>query len=186
MAMALLESIMIPLGTVMPDFDLRDPSGQSYNGRDLYGEKGLMLAFLCNHCPYALAVWPRFIRLAQYAESAHIHTAAINPNIHPDYPEDAPEKMLEKIREWGIPFPYLVDEAQSVARSFKAQCTPDIFLFNKGRKLVYHGRLDDNWQDESKVVKEDLREALTNLITGEPPVPHQKPSMGCSIKWHKP
>lgn len=183
--MALLESIMIPLGTTMPDFDLNDPFGKSYNGRKSCGEKGLMLAFLCNHCPYALAVWPRFIRLAQYAQSLRINTVAINPNIHPDYPQDTPEKMIAKIKEWGIPFPYLVDETQAVARSFKAQCTPDIFLFNKERKLVYHGRIDDNWQDESKVTREELREALTNLITGEPSVSRQKPSMGCSIKWHK-
>ena len=91
--------------------------------------------------------------------------------------------MLEKIKEWGIDFPYLVDESQEVARTFKAQCTPDIYLFNKKHELVYHGRIDDNWQDESKVTKEELKEALNNLATGQPITSDQKPSMGCSIKW---
>ncbi len=181
--MVLLESITIKLGTPMPDFTLKDPDGKTYRGTDLYGERGLLVVFTCNHCPYAVAVWPRVIRLARYARQMKIGTVAINPNIHPDYPQDAPEKMREKIREWGIDFPYLVDETQETARAFKAQCTPDIYLFDADRKLVYHGRIDDNWQDESKVTREELKEALNNLATNQPVSPDQKPSMGCSIKW---
>lgn len=181
--MALLQSIIIPLGTEMPKFKLNDPFGKTYQGEDLYGERGLLLGFFCNHCPYALAVWPRFIRLAKHAQSLRINTAAINPNIHPDYPEDAPDKMIEKIKEWNIEFPYLVDEDQDAARAFKAQCTPDIFLFSHERKLVYHGRIDDNWQDENKVTQEELKEALNNYATGQPLAEDQKPCMGCSIKW---
>jgi len=181
--MVLLESITIPLGTKMPFFKMNDPDGNAFRGENLYGERGLLVVFTCNHCPYALAVWPRLIRLARYARNLKIRTVAINPNINPDYPEDSPEKMLEKIEQWSIDFPYLVDETQKVARAFKAQCTPDIYLFDKNHQLVYHGRIDDNWQDERKVTKEELKEAINNLVTGETISSGQKPSMGCSIKW---
>jgi len=183
--MALLQSIMIPLGTAMPRFTLQDPLGKKYKDTELYGPQGLLVGFFCNHCPYALAVWQRFIRVAEYARTVRIGTAAINPNIHPDYPEDAPDKMLVKIKEWDLQFPYLVDDTQTVARDFKAQCTPDIFLFNHERKLIYHGRIDDNWQDEAKVTREELKEAITNYVTGQPLSTTQMPCMGCSIKWRK-
>jgi hypothetical protein len=91
--------------------------------------------------------------------------------------------MKNKIKEWGIPFPYLIDDTQKTAREFKAQCTPDIYLFNTTQKLIYHGRVDDNWQDESKVTKEELKEAIEDLISGKPIMEEQYPSMGCSIKW---
>ncbi len=157
--MVLLESIEIPLGAKMPDFELKDPHGKIFKSDRLYAGKGLLVVFTCNHCPYANAVWPRLIKLARYAKDLGINTVAINPNIHPDYPEDAPEKMIEKIIKLGIEFPYLVDETQQVAKAFKAQCTPDIYLFNKEHRLVYHGRIDNNWQDESKVTKEELKDA---------------------------
>ena len=183
--MALLESIFIPLGTKMPDFQLKDPQGKIYKGSQLYGQRGLMLGFMCNHCPYAQAVWPRFIRLAQYARGMKINTTAVNPNINPNYPEDSPEKMKGKIEEWGIDFPYLVDETQETAKLFKAQCTPDIYVFNQNYELFYHGRIDDNWQDETKITHEELKEALNNHAAGLPVSQNQKPSMGCSIKWIK-
>ena len=181
--MVLLESIEIPLGTKMPDFELKDPHGKIFKSDRLYAGKGLLVVFTCNHCPYANAVWPRLIKLARYAKDLGINTVAINPNIHPDYPEDAPEKMLEKMVKLGIEFPYLVDETQQIAKAFKAQCTPDIYLFNKEHKLVYHGRIDNNWQDESKVTKEELKEAIVNLVNNKPISQKQYPSMGCSIKW---
>ncbi len=181
--MALLESILIPLATTMPEFEINDPSGKSYKGSEHFGERGLLVAFTCNHCPYALAVWPRLIRLAKYARGMKINTLAINPNIHPAYPDDSPAKMKEKIKERGIDFPYLVDESQSVAKSFRAQCTPDIYLFDKDKKLVYHGRIDDNWQDESKITREELKEALNDYASGKGVSSTQRPSMGCSIKW---
>ncbi len=149
--MVLLESITIPLGTKMPDFELKDPFGQVYKGSQQFGERGLLVVFTCNHCPYAIAVWPRIIRLAHYAKNLKINTIAINPNINPAYPDDSPERMKENTKELGIDFPYLVDETQNTARAFKAQCTPDIYLFNKNHQLIYHGRIDDNWQDETKV-----------------------------------
>jgi len=185
--MALLESVLIPLGTRLPDFELKDPSANIYKGGGFFKQekgRGLLIAFTCNHCPYAIAVWPRFVELANYAKGMRIATVAINPNIHPDFPEDSPESMKKKIEELNIDFPYLVDETQEVAKSFKAQCTPDIYLFDSDQKLVYHGRIDDNWQDESKVTKQELKEALNDHASGKGISAIQKPSMGCSIKWN--
>ena len=145
--------------------------------------KGFIVVFTCNHCPYAIAVWPRVVRLANYAKGMRVGTVAINPNINPDFPDDAPPKMIEKIKELKIEFPYLVDENQGTAKVFRAQCTPDIYLFNKNKELVYHGRIDDNWKDEDAVTREELKEALNNMVAGIPIDPKQKPSMGCSIKW---
>ena len=181
--MALLESVLIPLGTKMPAFELKDPFGKNFKGSDIYGERGLLVVFTCNHCPYAMAVWPRVVRLAQYAKGMRINTVAINPNINPDYPDDSPENMKKKIKELGIEFPYLVDETQKTAHDFKAQCTPDIYLFGKNQELIYHGRIDDNWQDEGKVTKEELKEALNDHASGKGVSKAQRPSMGCSIKW---
>jgi peroxiredoxin len=181
--MALVESIKIALGMRMPAFELADPNNTSFKSNQLFGAKGLLVAFTCNHCPYALAIWPRLIELAKASEPLGVKTVGINPNIHPDYPDDAPEKMKEKIKEWGISFPYLVDETQGVARSFQAQCTPDLYLFDSQQALVYHGRLDDNWKEPKDVKKRELFEAIVNLSEGKPIDRMQTSSMGCSIKW---
>lgn len=181
--MALVESIDIPLGTLMPSFELPDSDGKIFRSKNLFGKKGLLAAFTCNHCPYAMAIWPRLLKLAVEAKEIDINTVGINPNIHPDYPEDSPSQMKTKIREWKISFPYLVDESQKTAKNFKAQCTPDLYLFDASQKLVYHGRLDDNWQDEKKVARWELKEAIENLAAGKPISQNQKHSMGCSIKW---
>lgn len=181
--MALLESIEISLGTKMPDFELKDPYGKIFKSNEFYREKGLLVVFTCNHCPYAQAVWPRLIELAAYSKNLEINTVAINPNINPDYPDDFPEEMKKRIKEWDLDFPYLVDETQKVAKEFQAQCTPDIYLFDKEHKLVYHGRFDDNWKDETKVKKEDLKDAVESLANSKPISKNQYPSMGCSIKW---
>jgi peroxiredoxin len=178
-----IESIEIPLKTKMPTFELKDPFGKVYRSENMFGPKGLVVVFTCNHCPYAKAVWPRLVRLAEYGKSVGVNFVGINPNIHPDYPEDAPEVMKEKIKEWGINFPYLIDDSQQVAASFKAQCTPDIYLFNRQQELVYHGRIDDNWQDETRVTREELKDAITNLVKNQPILGAQFPSLGCSIKW---
>lgn len=181
--MALVESIQIKLETQMPDFELKDPNGKIHKSAQLFGSKGLLVAFTCNHCPYAQAIWPRLIGLAKETQKIGVNTVAINPNIHPDYPEDAPERMKEKVKEWGISFPYLVDETQEIARAFQAQCTPDLYLFDSNHKLVYHGQLDDNWKDEIQVKRRELKEAIDHLVSGKPISSKQYPSMGCSIKW---
>jgi len=181
--MALLESVNIQLGTKMPAFSLQDSNGKEYESKELSGEKGLLIVFTCNHCPYALAVWDRIIKIASQVEKLGINTVAINPNIHPDFPEDSPEKMKELTEKLGINFPYLVDETQQTAKDFKAQCTPDIYLLNNEGKLVYHGRVDDNWQDEHAVTSHELLAAINSLANGLEIENDQKPSMGCSIKW---
>lgn len=183
--MALLESISLPLGSTMPTFELPAPDGTLNTRDDLMGEKGLLVAFTCNHCPYAQAVWPRLIKIARHARKLGIGAVAINPNIHPNYPADAPDKMAEAIREMGIDFPYVYDETQNVAREWKAQCTPDIYLVDAAGRLVYHGRIDDNWKDEAAVKRHELRDAIEALAAGKPISPDQKPSMGCSIKWRE-
>jgi len=181
--MALLESLSLPLGQIMPSFELLDTEGTKNDSNDLMGRVGLLVAFTCNHCPYALAIWPRLIRLSLHAAELGVQTVAINPNIHPDYPDDAPDKMREKVKQWGIPFPYLIDEDQAIAKQFAAQCTPDLYLLNAQHQLVYHGRLDDNWKNPDLVTRHELRAAIESLADNEPIADIQHPSMGCSIKW---
>jgi peroxiredoxin len=183
--MTLVKSVDLLPGTKIPAFQLRDPFGMDYSNELVMGSKGLLVVFNCNHCPYANAQWPRLVRLARLARQLGINTVAVNANIHPDYPEDAPEKMKDKINELGIDFPYLVDKSQDVARAFKAQCTPDPYLFDACGRLVYHGRIDDNWQDESEVTREEMKEAVENLAAGKAIAGEQHPSMGCSIKWRR-
>ncbi|MEO0255563.1 MAG: thioredoxin family protein [candidate division WOR-3 bacterium] len=179
-----VESYIIPIGTKMPDFELKDPFGKKFSSKELMGEKGLLIVFTCNHCPYAKAIWPRLLKLGREIKSKGINTVAINPNSkNPEYPEDSVEEMKNKIKEWKIDIPYLVDETQEIAKSYKAQCTPDIYLVDKNMRLFYHGRFDDNWKDENLVTREELKEACYKLINDEEPPEIQKPSIGCSIKW---
>ena len=180
--MALLESLNLPLGQPLDNYHLEDCFNKPHSLHSLTGKSGTLVMFTCNHCPYAIAVWPRIIRLHEEF-SKSLSFIAINQNINPAYPDDSPDNMKKKIDEWGIRFPYLVDKDQNVARAFKAQCTPDLYLYDSENLLVYHGRIDDNWQDESKVTKQDLKEAMQNLVEGKPVSDEQKPSMGCSIKW---
>jgi len=181
--MALVASIHVDLGWKLPALQLQDLSAQTVQLQDFMGEKGLLVAFTCNHCPYAIAVWPRLVRHAKTLRAQGINTIAINANIHPDFPEDSVPAMQEKINEWGIDFPYLADESQTVAKAFDAQCTPDLYLFNNDASLYYHGRIDDYWKDESKVTAEELLPATQAMLKGEPAPRVQHPTIGCSIKW---
>lgn len=181
--MALVGSIHVAQRSKLPDFSLNDPAGAAHDNRELMGENGLLLVVTCNHCPYAIAVWQRVIRLAKEIRKKGVNTVAINPNIHPDYPADSPAAMQEKIAEWGIDFPYLVDADQSLARALAAQCTPDIYLYNAEGRLYYHGRIDDYWKDESQVTKQELAPAVESMISGQPAPAIQHPTIGCSIKW---
>ena len=182
--MVLLESIALELGMTMPRFKLETPNGVPHASNELNGSKGLLVVFTCNHCPYAIAIWERLIELSKWAKPLGINTVDVNPNINPSYPDDSPEAMLKKIDEWGIPFPYLVDTDQSVAKSFQAQCTPDLYLLNADHELVYHGRLDDNWQQPDLVTKQELKAAIEALSQDRAISSTQLPSMGCSIKWN--
>jgi len=181
--MALVGSVHVAPGSKLPEFTLKSPSGEVFDSNTLLGPNGLLVVVTCNHCPYALAVWPRVIRLAKSIREKGVNTVAINPNIHPDYPQDSPGAMAEKIEEWGIDFPYLVDADQAVAKALAAQCTPDIYLYDASGALYYHGRIDDYWKDESKVTKEELAPAVDSMIAGEKAPAIQHPTIGCSIKW---
>lgn len=181
--MALVASIHVDLGWQMPDITLKDVEDQMVSLREQTGKNGLLVAFTCNHCPYALAVWPRLIRHAAALKQMGIHTVAVNPNIHPDYPADGIPAMKDKITEWGIDFPYLVDATQVAAKAFDAQCTPDLYLFNGDGRLYYHGRFDDYWKDEAKATRQELMAAAELLTADENPPQPQHPTIGCSIKW---
>jgi len=181
--MALVASIHVEPGWLLPDVNLRNVDGTWIKLTDQMGENGLLVAFTCNHCPYALAVLPRLMRHAAAFLQKGVNTVAINPNIHPDYPEDSIAAMKDKIAEWGVGFPYLADETQQVAHTFDAQCTPDLYLFTGDGKLYYHGRIDDYWKDETKITQEELASAVDAMLAGQPAPQPQHPSIGCSIKW---
>jgi len=181
--MALVASVHVDLGWQLPDMDVKDINGEVVHLREQMGEQGLLVAFTCNHCPYAIAVWPRLIRHARAMKEMGVNTIAVNSNIRPDLPEDGLPAMQKKIREWGIDFPYLADETQDVAKAFEAQCTPDLYMFDKQGKLYYHGRIDDYWKDEAKVTKEELVPAAEAMVAGQAAPQPQHPTIGCSIKW---
>ncbi len=183
--MALVNSYELPKNWSAPDFELLNTEGKQISLKDFKNKKGLLIIFTCNHCPYAKASWPLVIDLHSKFTS-DIGFVAINPNTAETHPEDSYEKMQEKKAEWNIPFDYVHDSSQEVARSYKAQCTPDPYLFKNEDgvfKLFYHGRINDNWQDPSAVLERDLEDALSALIEGKSAPQEQKPSMGCSIKW---
>jgi thiol-disulfide isomerase/thioredoxin len=141
--------------------------------------------FICNHCPYVKAVEDRLIRLAREFEPRGVQFVAVCANDAENYPDDAFDKLAARWRERGYGFPYLHDEGQDVARAFGAVCTPDLFVFDRERRLAYRGRIDDSWKDESRVTRRELADALEALVAGRAPAREQRPSMGCSIKWRQ-
>jgi len=181
--MALLNSLPLPLGSPMIDFSLPDPFGKLHSTSDYNDRKILVIIFMCNHCPYIQAVQKRLIALQKSFDPQEVQLIGINSNDFTHYPDDSPEAMKKTIADWGINFPYLIDEEQEVAKEYQAQCTPDIYVFDQERKLSYHGRIDDNWKEPSSVTKEELKEAIQALLRNEKPTSDQKSSMGCSIKW---
>ncbi|MCH8156224.1 MAG: thioredoxin family protein, partial [Nitrospinae bacterium] len=148
--------------------------------------KILVLIFLCNHCPYLKAVLQLLIDLqANFAERG-VQLAGINSNDAERYPDDSFDNMKITAGKAGISFPYLFDETQEVARTYDAVCTPDLYVYGEERKLLYRGRIDDNWEQAEKVTRQDLKSALENILAGQPIPKEQIPSMGCSIKWKTP
>ena len=183
--MALLHSEKIKLGTPAPDFSLPGVDGKPYALSDFKDKKALVILFICNHCPYVQAVEERILQLHRDYAAKGVQLAAICSNDSTDYPDDSPENLKKRWKEKNYGFPYLVDEAQDAARAFGAVCTPDIYVYDQDRRLAYHGRIDDNWQEPSKVARRELREALDALLKGSKPAENQQSSMGCSIKWKK-
>jgi len=182
---ALVESVVLPLGWEAVDFKLKGVDEKEYSLSDFKDKKGLLLVFTCNHCPYAQAAWPLLVGLYKKF-GGEVGLVGINANDPINYPDDSFEKMKELVKEYGVEFPYLVDESQEVARKYKAQCTPDPYLFRNENgvfKLFYHGRINDNWQKQEKVKEKSLEEAISKVVKGEEGPERQMPSMGCSIKW---
>lgn len=179
--MALTESTMVPLGMACPDFTLPGADGQLWS-RDDFHCPALLVVVMCNHCPYVQAVDDRLNALAT-AYAGNCAVVAINANDAETYPDDSFKAMRARAKAKGYVFPYLWDEEQTVARALGAVCTPDFFLYDGHRKLVYRGRLDDNWKDAAHVTRQDLKEAIERVLAGEDPPEIQHPSMGCSIKW---
>jgi len=183
--MALTYSKGMAKGTKAPDFNLPGTDGRNYTLESFREAKALIVLFTCNHCPYARACEDRFIALQNDYATKGVRIVAINSNDAATYPDDSFANMKIRTKEKSYPFPYLCDETQKVARAYDAACTPDIFLFDAARKLVYNGRLDDNWQEPTKVTKQELREAIDCTLAGKAVPFEPKPSMGCNIKWKK-
>ena len=182
--MALTESTMLELGTAAPDFALPDVvSGKTVRRDDFRGQKGLLVMFICTHCPYVKHIEKALGTLgADYAGKLGI--VAISSNDAESYPEDSPDGLKRQAQTFGFKFPYLYDETQQVARAYKAACTPDIYLFDHEMKLVYRGQFDGSRPGNGvPVTGNDLRAALDSVLKGEKPATEQRASIGCNIKW---
>jgi peroxiredoxin len=179
-----LTSTTLPLGLKAPHFRLPDPHGKLISSDDFSGAPALLVAFICNHCPYVKHIRSSFAALAKEYQARGVAVIAISSNDVAAFPEDGPEKMAEEIRLAGYTFPYLYDESQEVARNYGAVCTPDFFLFDREHRRVYRGQFDDSRpKNNGPVTGADLRTALDAVLEGRPVRGDQKPSVGCSIKW---
>ncbi|ROQ19564.1 peroxiredoxin [Marinimicrobium koreense] len=183
--MARTPSNMLPLGTELPDTTLPDPAGETWKLSQRMGDKGLVVMFICNHCPFVLHIAPFLETLNDRLNEIGIRCIAISSNDVKEYPADSPEKMAQFAKEYKLAFPYLYDETQRVAKSFDAACTPDFYLFDRNKRLVYRGQLDDSRPgNDIPVTGKDLLAAAELVARGEqPPEDQQRPSLGCNIKW---
>jgi len=177
-------STMLPLGVEAPDFTLPDFDGRVWSRDELRGNAGLLVVFMCNHCPYVKHIAKELAKIQQQYSPLGVGFVGISSNDVAGYPDDSPEKMKEEAALQGYRFPYLYDETQQVAKSYRAACTPDFFLFNAELRLVYRGQMDDSRpQSGDSPTGRDLRAALDAVLTGDPVPETQKPSIGCNIKW---
>jgi peroxiredoxin len=175
---------MLPLGTKAPNFALPDTDGRIVSRDDLSKSRALLIMFICNHCPFVKHIREELVKLAQDYQPKGVAVVAINSNDVANYPEDSPERMAQEARADGFTFPYLCDETQDVAKAYHAACTPDFFLFDANRKLVYRGQLDGSRPGNNvPVTGKDLRAALDAVLAGKPIPSDQRPSLGCNIKW---
>lgn len=169
------------IGSKAPDFQLKGTDNNFYSLSD-FTKKALVVIFSCNHCPYVQAYEER-IKIIQNEYENDLQVVAINSNDDVNYPEDSFQKMIERASEKKFNFPYLRDENQSIAKAYGATHTPEIFLFNSERKLVFHGKIDDNWKDESAVRNHYLKNAIEELLAGKPISVPETFTIGCTIKW---
>lgn len=180
----LTASTMLPLGTPAPDFRLPDPGGRTVSLDDFQQASALLVAFICNHCPYVQHIRRGLAAFAREYQAKGLAIVGINSNDAGEYPEDGPQKMVDEVKAAGYVFPYLYDETQAVAKAYRAACTPDLFLFDRSRALVYRGQFDDSRPGNGiPVTGKDLRAAADAALAGRPIPAAQKPSMGCNIKW---
>ncbi len=174
----------LSIGSPAPSFEgLPGVDGKSYSLGDFADKELLVVVFGCNHCPYVQATVGRLVELQEEFGGRGVQFVMINSNDAENYPEDSFEKMKEWAQRWGLNFPYLRDESQEVARAYKAVRTPEVFVFDRKRELRFHGPIDDNWQDPSKVSKRYLRDALSALLEGNDPPEQEVHAVGCTIKW---
>jgi peroxiredoxin len=180
-----MPSIMLPLGTPAPPFALRDVvSGQTYSLHSFSGKTALLVMFICRHCPYVIHVEQELAKIGRDYRDTSLGMIAISSNDPVNYPDDAPPRLKEMAERLGFTFPFCFDEAQDVAKAYRATCTPDFYLFNRERQLVYRGQLDDSRPGTIKpVTGRDLRAAIEAVLTGKPVDGNQLASIGCSIKW---
>lgn len=172
----------LSLGSSAPVFDLKGTDGKNYTLDSFNDKKALIVVFACNHCPYVQAYEERIMKI-QGDYYADLHVVSINSNDDVKYPDDSFAEMLKRAEEKQFNFPYLRDEEQSIAKAYGATHTPEIFLFDSERKLVFHGKVDDNWQDEKSVRSKYLRNALDELLAGKPISVPETFTIGCTIKW---
>jgi thiol-disulfide isomerase/thioredoxin len=182
--MVATNSTMLPLGTKAPGFNLPDPSGRKISLSDFPDTLALVVVFMCNHCPYVKHIREGLARLAREYVPRGVGLVGINSNDVANYPADSPAKMAEEVKAVGYIFHYLYDETQLTAKAYHAACTPDFFLFDHDKVLVYRGQFDDSRPGNgAPVTGADLRAALDAVLAGKPVDPKQKPSIGCNIKW---
>lgn len=182
-AMVAVNSTMLPLGTAAPDFQLPDVSGKTVSLADFKG-RPLVVMFICNHCPYVKHIRTGLAQLGRDYLPKGTAIVAISSNDVEDYPQDGPEQMKTEAKEAGYMFPYLYDATQTVAKAYRAACTPDFYIFDRNHRLAYRGQFDDSRPKNSlPVTGKDLREALDAVLAGKPIPANQKPSIGCNIKW---
>ena len=182
--MALTPSNMLPLGTLAPAFELPDGNGELYQINAIKRCNGLMVVFMCNHCPYVIHLKAVLTEAGKKLQAMDVGVAGINSNDADNYADDAPDKMIQDVEKYGYTFPYLYDETQAVAKVYDAACTPDFYLFDKDLKLVYRGQFDASRPGNNEpVTGGDLYAAVEALVAGQPINTEQIPSVGCNIKW---
>lgn len=175
---------MLTLGTVAAEFSLPDTTGKIVSLADFKRAPALLVCFICNHCPYVKHIRPELAKLAREYQQRGLAVVGISSNDAAAFPDDSPAKMAEEVKSAGYTFAYLYDENQTVAKAYRAACTPDLYLFGKDRRLVYRGQFDDSRPGNGiPVTGQDLRSALDALLAGQPISQEQKPSLGCNIKW---
>ncbi|SEW45615.1 AhpC/TSA family protein [Cognatiyoonia koreensis] len=179
----LLETPVCDFGWQAPDFELKTPDGVAWTRDRVMGGNGMLIAFICNHCPYVIAVIDRLVADINAIKEAGVGVACVMSNDYAAYPADAPDKMLAFADTHGLTVPYLVDEDQSVARAYGAVCTPDLFGFDRAGGLQYRGRIDSAMMKDAANRVPELRNAMMSVAKGAGGPRVQTPSMGCSIKW---